>query len=253
MQQKVSFHVDQAFRVLFGIGVALVCLSLLVQVCVLKWGIPVDRQFARLVDLDREANFPTFYSAALMAIIAVTCTVIARLDVNSRHLHWRVLSVGFVIMSIDEICSLHESLVLPVRGMLSVEFQAWFHFAWILPAVVLVIAIAIYFLKFLASLPQAYAKLFVLSGALFLGAAVGIEFIEGRYVALHGRQNLVYAILMDIEETSELAGLLLFLRSLWHYLALIAPQWHVSTVTAESPPHSRSRVSSAGLGLPTPV
>jgi hypothetical protein len=88
--------------------------------------------------------------------------------------HFLVLAVGFVLLSIDEMASIHETLL----GRLG-EFLAGdvFYFTWLGTALVVVALAGLAYLRFLLALPRRFQGLFAASGALFLAGAVGAEMV----------------------------------------------------------------------------
>ena len=46
------------------------------------------------------------------------------------------------------------------------------------------------------------------------GGAIGVELIGGRYLELHGVENLTYAMITTVEESLEMAGVIIFIWAL---------------------------------------
>lgn len=57
------------------------------------------------------------------------------------------------------------------------------------------------------------------AATLYLGGAIGTELIGGRHVELHGLGNWTYRIIATIEETLEVAGIVVFIRAVLKYCA----------------------------------
>lgn len=93
-----------------------------------------------------------------------------------------------------------------------------FYFAWVLPALVLLVGLGLYFVGFLRRLPSPTRRAFSATGLIYLGGAVGVELIAGRHVEVHGYNNLPYAFLVVAEEGLEMTGVILFLKALLAYL-----------------------------------
>src|SRR3990167_8888477 len=69
--------------------------------------------FVPLFDLNTEKNVPTWFSSALLLACAFVLWRIA--DKTALHKgpdvgHWRLLSLGFVVLSMDETATLHERI-----------------------------------------------------------------------------------------------------------------------------------------------
>ena len=52
--------------------------------------------------------------------------------------------------------------------------------------------------------------LFVGSGLLFVGGAVGVEIISAREADIHGSESVYYSVLYTIEELFEMIGIAIF-------------------------------------------
>jgi len=173
----------------------------------------------RLFSLDVEANIPTWYAAISLLACSVVLAAIAQTQPKPaipQTGDWRILSIIFLFLSIDELASLHELLIDPLRAGLGTT--GIFHFAWVIPYGVLVILLGLKYWKFLTQLPAQTRRSFVLAGAIYIGGALGMEMIDGLYASLYGEQNLTYAFLTTIEEALEMLGIVVFLHALLTYL-----------------------------------
>jgi hypothetical protein len=176
-----------------------------------------------LFDLDAEGNLPTLFSTVLLLACAALLAIVAteagrRRDVDAWR--WRVLAAGFVFLAVDEFAKLHELLDAPVHGLLGEEVaHGWLLYAWVVPYAVVVALLAGWFLPFLARLPARARRRFCIAGAVYVGAALGIEFLEGAQAEALGEDSLGYAVLTTVQEILEMAGLLLFLDALLHHVA----------------------------------
>jgi hypothetical protein len=142
-------------------------------------------------------------------------------------IHWAALSAGFLFMAFDETVSLHERLIEPVRLLLGEENLGIWYFAWVVPAILLVLAIALVFLRFFVSLPPKVRRWFLIAAALYLGAAVGFELLEGRHVEIYGKENITYMTLATIEEGLEMAGVIIFIKILLEYIGDTCRALHI--------------------------
>jgi hypothetical protein len=94
----------------------------------------------------------------------------------------------------------------------------FFAFAWVVPGIMLVIVLALFFLRFLFSLPLKTRLRFLFAATIYLGGAIGMEMVGGRYFEVHGA-TLMYSMLSTIEEGMEMAGAIFFIRALLLYIA----------------------------------
>jgi len=174
-----------------------------------------------LVTLDGENNLPALFSTALLVGAAALLAFIAALERRRQATHagrWLLLSAGFALMALDESLALHEKLIEPMRALLGGRNLGVFYFAWVIPAIVLTGALGVFFLPFLLRLPRRTAVAFALSAAVYLGGAIGVELFEGWWREGNGHRNVVYHLLVSLEEGMEMTGLILFLHALLAYV-----------------------------------
>lgn len=170
-------------------------------------------------DVNIEGNFPTIYSslAIMLASALLFFITIVNKEQSRPYLYWLGLAVIFLFLSVDEIASLHETLLSPVRKTLNTS--VFFYYAWIIPySIGLVVFLSVY-IKFLFSLEKRIRWLFIISGLTFVMSAVGFGAISGKFVDLYGWKNFVFGVLYTIEETLEMVGIALFIYTLLTYIA----------------------------------
>ncbi|NOZ32815.1 MAG: hypothetical protein GXP01_07035 [Alphaproteobacteria bacterium] len=197
--------------VVFALGVAR-------EFYVVAFGLETFLQEGRHFDLDGEANLPTWFSAALMAVISFLCVLsgsAAKLRGEAHRWAWRGLALVFGLFSLDEVASFHEAVMDPLRALLQTD--GVLYYAWVVPAIPLVIGFALIYLPFLGHLPKRFAALFVASGALYVGGALGLEMVGGFVASTSGEETTAFAVATTIEEGLEIAGLTLFTVTLLHY------------------------------------
>lgn len=122
-------------------------------------------------------------------------------------------------MGFDEAFSFHERLAAPVRTQLGDGRLGVFYYAWVIPGIAIITAIGLYLLGFLRQLPRATKLRFLAAAILYIGGAIGLELLEGRHAELYGRANWAYKMMTIVEETLEVAGLIVFIWALLKFLA----------------------------------
>lgn len=176
-----------------------------------------------LFHFDREQNLPTFFSALMLLFCSGLLIVAAQRakSAGEKHLPWAILALAFAFLSVDEIASLHEKLdalihhYTPTSGVL--------HYAWVAPYGAAVLILAILLGPWFFRLPRRLQILFALSGALYVGGALGVEILGGLYysgVAEAGvdTKTLFGDALASVEELGEMAGAALFSYALLTHL-----------------------------------
>ena len=155
----------------------------------------------QLFELDEENNLPTWFSSFLLlnnAIVLLMLTV----TVQSRNWQWLVLSIGFLVLSIDEVAGLHET------------FHSAIENNWTIYAAPLVLLVGLTYIRFLLELPRPLAIGFVISGSLYVGGALGVEWLAQDM----DEDTFAYALAVLAEEGAEMLGALLFLTLNLNYL-----------------------------------
>lgn len=173
-----------------------------------------------LFNVNKEKNIPTGFSTLLLFFSALLLAVITLLkrQTGSRTLHWAILSFGFLFMAVDEAWSFHEMLIKPVRGLLGYDNLGVFYYAWVIPGIAVVLVITLIFYRFLLRLPEKTRLAFLRAGSLYILGCIGFELIGGFIYELHGQNNLTYLLLVHVEESLEMAGVILFIEALMFYI-----------------------------------
>ncbi len=178
-------------------------------------------KLAKAFSVDRELNVPAFFSTMLLLTSSGLLACIAFLSYDGRLSslrYWGVLALGFFWMAFDEIASVHEKLIEPMRVLLGGADLGAFYFAWVVPGIIVVLLCAGWFLRFWLELPFKTRVQFFIAGVLFLGGAIGLEMINGDYAEIYGKKTPTYALLTTIEEMLEMAGVIVFIKALLAYI-----------------------------------
>ncbi|WP_208990099.1 hypothetical protein [Pseudovibrio brasiliensis] len=205
---------------LYGMVFLIILLGIVQQVFVDTIGIETPLKDLRHISLDEELNLGAWFSSMVMLCIAGLTALIGVIERHSAKpqnwLYWMGLALGFLYMSVDENIAIHEVTIDPLRN--AFDLSGALYFAWVLPAVVLVGALGLIYLRFLARLPRRFALLFVISGSIYLSGAIGFEMLGAVFAGSEGYDALGYKIFYILEESFELIGLTTFLSALLAYL-----------------------------------
>jgi hypothetical protein len=178
---------------------------------------------ARLFDLNEEVTIPSLFSGLLLLTAAALLLVIAMAERGRQSLlwpYWAILSAGFVYLTFDEVVSIHEKLNRPLQDLLGLSADVT---TWVIAGGLAALAAGAFFLPFLRLLPRRHAATFVAAGILFVGSAVGMEILSttlvgGMTYADNGAYDWVGLAKVALEETGEMAGVVLFIHALLDYL-----------------------------------
>ncbi len=205
----------------------------------------------KLFNVDTEMNIPSIFSA-----IAILCSsmLLFALHVGCRksnmHEHKFFLFLGliFLFLAYDEAFSVHEGLwrITEWSG-LSGASGLW-HYGWVIPGSIFVALIFFLSISFLRQTDAITRNLMVLSGAIFVGGAIGCEALAGLYLESSGaawssEPSIITFTIYTMEEALEMLGIALFIFTLLYfvekyfspfnvrlgrlYLALKMPYWEL--------------------------
>lgn len=235
---KISIRPVQVAKVLGGVICVLAVFSLIGQVSRHFLGHGRLLGFVHQFSLGDEGNIPTYVSTLLLLSAALLLGVIAHHAYRTRspfRVHWAILSIIFVYISVDEFAVLHEHLDEPMHAVL--DAGGIFYYAWVIPAMVLLVLFGIGYARFFWHLSPRWKLLFAAAGLIYVGGALGIEMIGGWYVAQYEDRTFTYELLVTVEEVMEKTGVLLFVYALLEYIRAHGIEVHL-TVEEEKPPVS---------------
>lgn len=166
----------------------------------------VDALLPKL-SLSYEGNVPTWLSSALLFACALAAGSIAAAR-SPMHRHWWGISIVAGYLSLDETAELHEHLggLFGTSGVL--------YFDWVIPAALIVGALALIYLPFVRDLAEATRRRLVIAAAIYIGGALVMELPLGWWTEAHGAETLGYGLIDWVEETMEMIGAALALVAL---------------------------------------
>ncbi|MDJ0593516.1 MAG: hypothetical protein QNJ72_26605 [Pleurocapsa sp. MO_226.B13] len=182
---------------------------------------PLRDALAEEFNVDVESNFPSLFSALLLFTSACLLWLICRTtDINRSYFtkYWRVLSLMFFYLSIDELLGLHERVIPFFRRL---GFSGYLYHGWVVLAFVAIPLLGLFFFKFIFALPVIIRSLFISAAIIYILGAVGVETIGAQHVYLYGADNFLDKIITTVEEFLEMIGITIFIYSLLLYLQTI--------------------------------
>lgn len=222
--REANFHLRgvrpwKVTRILLLVVGFLVLASTLGQLMAHQYGDPYLKGFVPLFYLDGEANIPTWYSAFVLLAAASLLALISLHsrsceDPNSRY--WGGMAALFAFLSLDEVAQIHEYPIEPIREALN--GVGYLYYAWVIPAGILTAAVALLLWRFVMDLPRRTRNLFILAAAIFVGGALGVEMISGNHIYHYGDGNLGYVLIITIEESMEMVGVVIFIHALLDHM-----------------------------------
>lgn len=172
-----------------------------------------------MFDANGEANLPSAFSGGLLLFSALILGAIAlykRQAADRFAAYWGFLSAVFLYLSLDEIARLHDNTIAPMRRLM--DFEGIFRFAWVVPYALAVLLIFLSSIRFLAHLPSVTRWRFILAGGLYVGAALGMELVQGYTDSRFGDLEFLSALSIGFEELIEMLGVVVFIYALLSYI-----------------------------------
>jgi hypothetical protein len=172
-----------------------------------------------LFNIRTEGNFPAYYSSATILVASILLFIISSFrKINGlSYSLWLILSLIFFYLSIDEFVQLHERVGILVDN--NFNLKGYLSWGWVIPyGILFALFSLIYYFKFLPQLSKKIAWLFIISGAIFVIGALGVEMLGANNNDSNDYSEIVNAICYSIEEFLEMLGIALFIYSLLLYI-----------------------------------
>ena len=190
--------------------IALLAIHSLLQVWHYEWQ-EVPWPLRQLFDVDEEDAIPTWYSTSALLLASGLLFLTSRRKHADRDpwvRYWYGLSLTFAALSLDEVAGFHETL----NGMID--------YSWAIPGGIGAAVFGLVYVRFLLHLPSRTRWLFVVSGCVFLGGAVGVEMWTDWYADQDLLDTLAYNLWNTVEEGMEMGGVVLFIHAVLGYMRL---------------------------------
>jgi hypothetical protein len=196
-----------------------------------------------LFDVDNEDSIPTVFSAAqLLLAFGILGFICALRITGSSPWTWRVLTVGFLLMAIDELISMHERMTITETS--APGAIVLYERVWVYPAIPVVILGALAFIPFLRSLPRATRNGMLLAGGMFISGSVIVEAFEMAFVLYNDARNtLAFNTFTTVEELLEMLGISVFIYVLVRYVGLHFPTISLPVASTPKPATTTTEVT----------
>ncbi|SHM62806.1 hypothetical protein SAMN04488057_102385 [Cyclobacterium lianum] len=176
--------------------------------------------FIRLFDFNQEGNIPAFFSSLLLLVAAIFLYLVYRIERKQKQnaIGWLGLSIVFVFLTLDEATQIHEFLIGYSRELFDVS--GYLYYAWIIPYSAALLLLGIIYIPFFRHLNRRMLLFMLVSGAIFLSGAIGMEMLGGNQMDSEGF-GLLYMSYYTLEETLEMIGTSVFIYALIWYISTI--------------------------------
>lgn len=221
---SISFGISprKIALVLGGISLLLCLTSIVLKN--LEWGAGVNLSYwlynlADVLNVNHEANIPTWYSSMLLLTCAILLGIIS-IAISRKGLayrfRWMGLSLIFFYLALDESAALHEKITTPLQEGLNLTGHLYF--GWVIVGALVVLIIGLLYASFVWHLPSATRRHFIIAGFIYVLGALGIESISANIWYQKDGTSLLYSTIGTIEECCEMLGIVIFIYGLLSYL-----------------------------------
>ncbi|MBN2029673.1 hypothetical protein JW824_05455 [bacterium] len=219
--KTVTIPPTRIVQILIGIELLLIIASIAGQFSVFIIDHPRSLGLPPMFYLEDEYNIPTYFSSFLLGMAAFLLGLIAFSEEKGEdhfRRHWIFLAALFLFFSIDEAICLHERLNMAIRNIFGwkelVGWRKFFFSTWIVPGTIFSIILVLNNFRFFLQLPKRTKHLFFLAALICFSGVIGIELITILYRNTFGPLNFNYTMIVTVEETLEMSGVILFIYAL---------------------------------------
>lgn len=230
----IAISVNRLIQTLSILAVAIVVLDLAAMVFALVSGHDSVFGLLGLLDLDKERGIGMLFQVLLLIGNAALFLIVSKAAAvgKTESGPWLFLSFVFLFLTLDEFAFIHERLMPVMRAL--VGDNGVLYFAWIVPYGLAVAVLAVWIAPKIFRLSPEPRFFFVMAAICYVGGALGMEALGGWRMDVIGgasaRPELVYELLTTIEESLEMAGLLLLSRAL---LGMVRDAYPTTTLLIE--------------------
>lgn len=216
---RLRFDLDKVEKALVIILICLTVIHLLTWYLHFYTSLEIFDLF-RIFDFDEEANIPTLFNTFLLGATAALLFAIG-VHASSRGLpyrrHWSILSLVFVLLAVDELTRIHESVVIPIRDLFGIGGGP-LYLAWVIPGSLFLILVTLFFARWLMHLPAPVRNRVLLAGALFALGAIGMEMLQGYLTTNFEAAAVLRRAVTVAEEFLEMSALIVMIGALVSYM-----------------------------------
>ena len=183
----LTIYVKKIVRAMIIAVLIITLVSFVARVAMYLWGQEGYLQPLRIFDVGEERSIPTWFESLqfLLCSILLAVIAVAKKRRSDRYIvHWTGLSIIFLLLSLDEVASIHEAIGAQSERLLhsTTGFTPGgaIKFFWVVPGAIFVFIVLVAYLRFLVDLPQSTRRLFLFAGAVFVLGALGFEMLSAQ-------------------------------------------------------------------------
>jgi hypothetical protein len=175
---------------------------------------------ARFFDGDVKTNFPSSYKILAMLASSALLWLTSRasnVERDGLYQYWRVLTVVFVFLTLDEMIYLHQAISAFLHK--HVGGSGYLHYSWQVPYLIAAALLTVYFIPLLRRLQNRFRVGVLAAAVLFAGGSGGLEFIKSQLDSVSGsNETLRFKLVSAFSDSAEMLGLTVLVLTLLAYL-----------------------------------
>lgn len=237
---EVRFAVDpvRVFKLVLAITLGVALVSAAVNLLYRATGSNPDQYTRHFFDVDSEANPPTWWNVIELVAVGVLAMIVGDRprSVHARRYRrmWIVGGWIAIAMSVDELSSIHEALNDRLHNVIG--GGTWLHFAWVVPAFLIAVAVAVLYGRFTLALPRRIGAMLAYSAFAYVFSAAFLEMVDGKVNGLVASPLAGWKIaLTTIQEFGEQSSLAVAIFALLLMIGFSDEQDRVGGALAEEP------------------
>ena len=242
----LAIYANTIVRTIVIVVLLITLASLAARFALYMWGQEEFLQPLRILDVGEERSIPTWFESGqfLLCSMLLAVVAVAKKQRDDRYiLHWSLLSIILLLLSLDEVASIHEAIGAQLERLLhnitGFSASGAISFFWVVPGAVFAFIVLLAYVRFLAHLPQTTRRWFLFAGALFVLGALGIEMLTAQVMSSSGGianwvasssggiidrgsasavPTILKGLQTSVEEMFEMLGLTAFVYALLAYI-----------------------------------
>ena len=240
---ELTIYAKKIVRAMIIAVLLITLVSFVARVAKYMWGFEGYLQPLRIFDVGGERSIPAWFESLqfLLCSILLAVIAVAKKRRGDRYsLHWSVLSIILLLLSLDEVASIHEAIGQQSERLLNsitgFTPSGAIKFFWVVPGAIFVVVVLLAYLRFLADLPRSTRRWFVFAGVLFVLGALGLEMLSaqvssssegiGNFFGMSALPQIMIGLQTCVEEMFEMLGLTAFVYALLAYISMYVEDIH---------------------------
>lgn len=166
-----------------------------------------------LIEMSGDSTIPTWFSSFILLLSAALFVVIDTVDPDAPRpgpRHWRWLAIVFLVLSIDEVATLHET----AGRAVDLRTTGYLFYSWVLLGAAAVLVFSGVFFRFFLKLERTLQVRLAVAAIVYVGGALGVEMINAQQEFAAGTENWQYQLGTALEELLEMVGILILIDAL---------------------------------------